>query len=87
MVQKLIVMANPHHRKAHKSHVQHFKENHLNTNITHQKSSAAAVFSIVVGVVALALSYFAGGDYKWMIVSTVVGLLAGYLVGKRIDKS
>lgn len=80
-------MANPHHRKKHKQHLQNFKHQveRKNAGITKQKS--AVVLMIIGAVVGLAIGYMSSsGHLVWMAVGAVVFGTVGYFVGKKVDK-
>ena len=80
-------MARSHHRKNHKQHLQEFKHKQENAAITNKKGKASGTFSVAGMVLGLAIAYFAStGGYLWMGIGLVVGGLAGYLLGRRIDK-
>ena len=82
-------MANPHHRKKHKSHVQNFKHSHDTTTGTGKaaKRKGANIFAIVGAVLGLAISYFiVPGEIVWIITGLTIGAVAGYVAGKQIDK-
>jgi outer membrane lipoprotein SlyB len=81
-------MARPHHRKKHKQHLQQFKHNQEITKTVRVKSKASGVFAFAGAVVGLLLGYFAGNStIIWAAVGMIVGGVAGYLVGRRIDGS
>ncbi len=78
-------MARSHHRKKHKEHLRQFKQK-TETSGTTPKSKAANVFAVGGAIVGLAISYFStGGSLLWIVMGAVVGTVAGYLVGRRVD--
>ena len=80
-------MARSHHRKKHKEQLRHFKHKE-DTSWSTPKSKAANVFAIAGAVVGLAISYFSTeGNILWITAGVIVGGIAGYLIGRRIDES
>jgi hypothetical protein len=80
-------MARSHHRKKHKQHLQQFRQSQENATITNKKGKASGTFAVAGMVLGVAISYFAStGSFVWMGVGLVAGGIAGYLLGKRIDK-
>lgn len=80
-------MARSHHRKNHKQHLQNFKQSQENAAITNKRGKASGTFAVAGIVLGVALAYFATtGNYIWMGVGLLVGGVAGYLIGRRIDK-
>ena len=78
-------MARPHHRKKHKQHLQQFK-NRGNTATDTAKSKGSNVFAVGGGFFGLAIGYIASsGNIAWIVTGLIVGAVAGYLVGNRID--
>ena len=82
-------MANPHHRKKHKSHLQQFQRRaKSHTGESKEKAKASTVFAIAGAVVGIAVLYFATqGDIVWALGGALVGGLIGYLIGKSVDKA
>jgi uncharacterized membrane protein YfcA len=78
-------MARSHHRKKHKEHLRQFKHSH-DTISTKTKGKASTTFLIVGTITGFAISYFAQGTPLWLAAGFVVGGLAGYFIGRRIDK-
>ena len=80
-------MARSHHRKKHKAHVRQFKHSHDVT--TSAKSTTRAklylVLTIVGALAGLAISYFANVGVIWLVLATLVGGAAGYVIGKKMD--
>jgi len=78
-------MARSHHRKKHKEHLRLFK--HKGDTVTRvAKSKASGVLAVGGAVIGLAVSYFASaGSLIWLIAGAVVGGLAGYLIGRKVD--
>jgi VIT1/CCC1 family predicted Fe2+/Mn2+ transporter len=78
-------MARSHHRKKHKEQLRQFKHKEGTTYST-PKSKAANIFAIVGAIVGLAVSYFATeGSILWISVGLIVGGIAGYLIGRKVD--
>ena len=82
-------MANPHHRKKHKGHLQQFRQRAAShTGESKEKASASTVFAIAGAIVGVAVLYFATqGDLLWALGGGVIGGAVGYLVGKSWEKS
>ena len=79
-------MANPHHRKKHKSHLRQFQRK-TELDKVEEKAKASSVFAIAGAVVGIAVLYFASqGDFLWAIGGAVVGAVIGYMIGRGIDK-
>lgn len=80
-------MARPHHRKKHKEHLRQFQHRGDMKTID-AKSHGSSVFAIVGAVVGLAVLYFATqSNIVWALVGAAGGGVAGYLLGKSIDRS
>lgn len=80
-------MARSHHRKKHKEHLRNFKQKEETTWST-PKSKAANVFAVTGAIVGLAISFFStGGSILWISVGVIVGGLAGYLIGRKVDQN
>lgn len=82
-------MANPHHRKKHKTHVRSFKQSHDRTvtETAKTRSSGKWVFAVAGAVAGFVVSYFAtDGSILWMALLTLGGGAAGYFIGNSIDK-
>ena len=82
-------MANPHHRKKHKTHLKQFQNRIAsNTGESKVKAKGSSVFAIGGAVVGMAVLYFATqGDFVWAIGGGVIGAGVGYLIGKNIDRA
>jgi hypothetical protein len=82
------IMANPHHRKKHKSHLKQFQNRVAgNTDIPKAKAKASSVFAIGGAIAGLIVFYLATqGNFMWAGIGAVIGGVVGYLVGKNIDK-
>jgi NAD/NADP transhydrogenase beta subunit len=80
-------MARSHHRKKHKEQLRQFKHKEETTYST-PKSKASNIFAIVGAIIGLAVSYFAAeAAILWICVGLVVGGIAGYLIGRKVDAS
>lgn len=82
-------MANPHHRKKHKSHLRQFQQRAASqTGESKEKTSASTVFAVTGAVVGIAVLYFATqGNFIWAIGGGIIGGVVGYLIGKNVDKA
>lgn len=79
-------MARPHHRKKHREHLKQFR-NRETSGGSAAKSRAANILAIGGAIFGLAISYFAtNGDWMWVSIATIVCVIAGYLVGRAIDR-
>ena len=80
-------MARSHHRKKHKEQLRHFKHKEETTFST-PKSKAANIFAVMGAIVGLAVSYFASeGSVLWIYIGIIVGVIAGYLIGRKLDSN
>jgi uncharacterized membrane protein YfcA len=80
-------MARPHHRKKHKQHLQQFKHRG-DTSTDTAKSKGANVFAIGGAFFGLAIGFIASsGNVVWMVAGLVIGSIAGYFIGNRMDTS
>jgi Glycine zipper len=80
-------MARTHHRKAHKQHLQNFKQHSDNTSGRSAKQKSATVLTVIGAVVGIAIGYMSSsGQLLWMGVGAIVFGAMGYLIGKKIDK-
>jgi hypothetical protein len=79
-------MARSHHRKKHKQHLrtyQHSKDVTLRTG----KSKVTAVFTLLGTALGLGIAYFAANSNLVLVAGAIVGALAGYLIGRRVDEN
>ncbi|MBS1577836.1 MAG: hypothetical protein JST09_21230 [Bacteroidetes bacterium] len=80
-------MARSHHRKKHKEHLKHYQHAHETVSTTTTKGKAYPVFIIIGAVVGLAITYFASDrSVPWSAGGIIVGGIAGYFLGKKIDR-
>ncbi|MEJ7769242.1 MAG: hypothetical protein WKF89_15590 [Chitinophagaceae bacterium] len=78
----------PKSTQRHKHHTHADQHTHHAVAGTKSKRSAALLMAIFIGFVALAISAFASGTNSlWMVGSTILGVVAGALIGHKIDKS
>ena len=79
-------MAESRHRHKHAHH-----QGSHPTNVRHeQKNSgkkAGLILAIFVGLLGLAIAFFAVGTSKAMVMGGVVGTLAGFLIGSSLDRA
>lgn len=81
-------MARSHHRKKHKTNVQQFKKDRGQNSSRFKRSSTFPVFTIVGGLLGLAVGYIAtDGTLLGISIGTVIGAAGGYLLGRKIDLS
>jgi hypothetical protein len=84
---KIIAMARSHHRKKHKEHLKQYQHAHETASATTPKGKAFQVFIIMGALVGLAIAYFASDrSLIWSVAGIIIGGVAGYLLGKNIDK-
>ncbi len=80
-------MARSHHRKKHKSHVQQYKLNRQATG-EKAKSTGTRVFLVTGVVLGFAIGYIAtSGAVAGMMIGLLLGAAAGYMGGKKIDRT
>lgn len=78
-------MARPHHRKKHKQQLQQFKHRGEST-AEEAKSKGSSVFAIGGAFFGLAIGFIASsGNIIWMIVGLILGGVAGYFLGNKVD--
>lgn len=81
-------MARSSHRRKHKTHVQQFKKDRSQKSGIFKRSSTFPVFTIVGGLLGLAVGYIAtDGTLLGISIGTVIGAISGYLLGRKIDLS
>jgi hypothetical protein len=77
-------MARSHHRKSHKDHLRQFQGQQKSADRKNRSAGTLAVIGIILG---LALGYFgSGSDPVWIAGAGIAGGLAGYLIGRYLDK-
>jgi Flp pilus assembly protein TadB len=80
-------MARTHHRKAHKQHLQNFKQHGDNTSGRSAKQKSVTVLTVIGTVVGVAIGYMsAAGQLLWMGVGAIIFGAVGYIIGKKMDK-
>lgn len=80
-------MARSHHRKKHKEHLKQYQHAHESVSTAPPKGRTFQVFIVIGAVVGLSIAYFASDrSLLWSAVGTIVGGIAGYFLGKGIDK-
>lgn len=80
-------MARSHHRKKHKEHLRNFKQSHEGTATVKARGKASGVFTFGGIAVGLLLGYLASnGSLIWAIVGLIAGAVAGYFIGRSVDK-
>ncbi len=80
-------MARSHHRKKHKSHVQQYKQNRQAAG-EKAKSTGTRAFLVTGAVLGFAIGYIAtSGAITGMIIGLLLGAAAGYMGGKKIDRT
>ncbi|HVZ56730.1 MAG TPA: hypothetical protein VG870_08750 [Chitinophagaceae bacterium] len=77
-------MPSSHHRRKHK----HVQPPPNRRDQGKSKGNAAGVMAFIGGVAGLAISYFAAQEsLVWIATGTVAGTLAGFLLGRQLDRS
>lgn len=81
-------MARSHHRKKHKQHLRQFRHSHDTASSADvPKTKATIMFAIIGGLLGFAVGYFgSSGSLLWMGAGLAVGTVAGYYLGKNIDR-
>lgn len=81
-------MARSHHRKKHKEHVRQFRHSHDTSGANDSKSKALYVTLIIGALTGFAVGYFAsGGTLLWMTAGLILGAIAGWVTGKKLDEN
>jgi predicted membrane protein len=65
------------------------KKPHPQTHESHpkKKSSSIPVFAIFLGALGAGIAFFATGPaVPWLIGGAAIGIIAGFLIGRRIDR-
>lgn len=79
-------MARSKHRKKHKSHVQEFKKERSHDTKIFRRGSSFPVFTIIGGLFGAIVAYIpTNGTLLWVGIGLVVGAIAGYLLGQKVD--
>jgi DMSO reductase anchor subunit len=76
----------PNSRQRHK-HPNHQSQHHV---VTKQgaKRSAAFILAVIVGLFGLVIGAFASqSDTMWMLISAAIGIFAGLMIGRGIDRT
>ncbi|MCX6317322.1 MAG: hypothetical protein NTW29_08525 [Bacteroidetes bacterium] len=81
-------MARSHHRKKHKEHLRQFRHSHEGASASDTpKTKAAVLFTVIGALLGFAVGYFgSSGSLVWMGAGLVAGAIAGYYLGKNIDR-
>lgn len=81
-------MARSHHRKKHKEHLRQFRHSHDgNTSTGTPKTKATVIFAVMGGLLGFAVGYFgSSGSLLWMAAGLIIGAVAGYYLGRNIDR-
>ena len=81
-------MARSHHRKKHKEHLQHFQHRREQVAGISKKGKSAFPLAIIGAIAGLLVVYLsAGASIPFVIGGIIVGAVAGYFVGLRMDKA
>ena len=81
-------MANPHHRKNHKSHLKQFQNRNAGqTGESKAKAKASSLFAVGGAIAGFAILFFATQNFIWALGGALIGAGVGYLIGKNIDRS
>ena len=80
-------MAQSRHRHKHAHH--HAQPTHSATGTRpHAQRKAVTIMMIFIGVLGLFVAYVsAGPDLLWLTTGTVAGVVAGFFVGRYMDKT
>ena len=79
-------MARSRHRHKHGHHPAH--ANHPNTAARQQtRRSAVGIMVVFIAILGLGVAFISvGTDIVWMITGAAIGAVAGYLIGRSMDK-
>jgi hypothetical protein len=80
-------MPRTHHRKAHKQHLQNFKQWQADGDHLHGKKKISAVLATIGAVLGLAIGYMStSGQWLWMMAGAAIFGIVGFIIGNKIDK-
>ena len=75
-----------HHRKKHKEHLKQFRHtNDVTTPVSKERGNTTIIFTIIGILFGLAVGYFGGLSIYLLLIVAVIGAIAGYLIGKKMD--
>ncbi len=79
-------MARSHHRKKHKTQLRQYQ--HINEGSSKgKKRKVSGTIAVIGTIVGMSVGYFAtNGILLWIAFGAVVGGLAGFLIGRHLDK-
>ena len=78
-------MARSHHRKKHKTHLRQFRQSQELTTGANSKRKSVMVLTVGGALAGLAVSYFASGGILWLFIGALIGGVAGYVIGRKMD--
>ena len=78
-------MARTRHPRKHSTGTHHSTADHARPR--KNTKSAGIILAIFMGLLGLAVGFFATSGTTGMVVGTLIGVIAGFLVGNAMDKS
>ena len=80
-------MARSHHRKKHKEHLRQYQHHQEGVSSVSKKRKVTGTIAVIGTILGVAVGYFAtDGVITWIAFGAVIGGLAGWLVGRYLDK-
>jgi uncharacterized protein YcfJ len=81
-------MARSHHRKKHKEHLRQYQHNHEGASNQAKKRKVSGTIAVIGAIVGMSVGYFTtNGVPLWIASGAVAGGLAGFLIGRYLDKA
>jgi outer membrane lipoprotein SlyB len=79
-------MARSHHRKKHKTQLRQYQQSNEGTS-KGKKRKVSGTIAVIGTIVGMSVGYFTtNGTLLWIAFGAVIGGLAGFLIGRHLDK-
>ena len=80
-------MSRSHHRKKHKEQLRQYQHSQEGTSSKSKKSKISGTIAIVAAILGVAIGYFTtDGNLTWVAIGAVAGGIAGFVIGRYLDK-
>lgn len=78
----------PRSRTRHKHHHHHSNQSQQQTQVkTSTRRSAVSIMIVFIGVLGLFIAFIAAGtDILWLVIGALAGVIAGYFIGRSMDR-